>query len=318
MLVSWLIDPLTPSQTLLAEALDPETSADRLVALVRDAPGLAWAVAAHPRMSSQRVAAALAELSRWRLSEALRSSRLPLAVLDALARMGGEDIERAVASAAATGDSTLAHLLASGTEVARLSVVYRSTLSAPLLARAAIDPAWRIRARAAQHRMAGPTLLAQLARDSDPEVRHAVVRNPKTPLSVLIACADDDESDVRYAVVTRLTSHDAPGELAVEAALAQRAFDREVIVREAVAAHPSTPAATQLQLARDASVRVRTALAKCPSTTPAALGVLTSDSSVWVRLELVEHRIASAEVLEALANDAAECVQHALAARRMG
>jgi hypothetical protein len=121
-------------------------------------------------------------------------------------------------------------------------------------------------------------VLAELAHDSDENVRIAIAHNPTTPPNVLAELVCDKNP----AVQNNLAQNPAtPPDI-----IAQLAGDRDPFIREAVAKNPAASPQIFTLLARDADLGVRDAVVESPSIPPEILAGLAGD--LWRYRELAE------------------------------
>ncbi len=188
-------------------AENPNTPVDALIRLLNDADGTVRTSAAmNPslpvHLAESRLAdiAAIPAVDGWvECIELGRASPVALAVLGA---HHDARIRSAVAACPTTPAETLSLLASDDDALVRLSVAENNAAPASLRTEVlrsdmaanggSISNSYRARSTASQEDCPAE-VLGVLARDSDPEVRAAVIVNPATPLGVLEAMAADRE-----------------------------------------------------------------------------------------------------------------------------
>jgi len=149
-----------------------------------------------------------------------------------------------------------------------------------VLAQAARDPDWRVRAGAGANPRLPQDLLRRLAGDPAARVRQAVAANPACCPQLLELLAGDPSPLVVEQLVRR---PDCPKE-----ALAQL-VSREFVVRRAIVQRPDCPPQLLEQLAEDPDREIRVLVADNPNCSRQLWLRLLQDPDEWVRGQAVLH-----------------------------
>jgi Leucine rich repeat variant len=197
---------------------------------------------------------------------------------------------------------------------------------------------WIARQKVARSVGATPALLAQLAADTDHDVRAAVAANPNTSREFVEQLATDSNALVRLTVakrpdawaglieklavdsddsvrtcslehplcppVLRQRRHALDNALPMEAEWFHDLVDPDGDVPIEVAKHPDAPAELLARLASNQSWRLREAVGAHPRTPPEALASLATDSDRDVRRAVAGNPSLASEIREQLVNDA--------------
>lgn len=146
--------------------------------------------------------------------------------------------------------------------------------------------------------------LVSLSKDSDEDVRMAVVANPNTPVEVLIELCKDKEEDV---VVSAIVNKKTP--LATVVSFVNH---KENDVRSAIARNPNLPKESMEILANDSDDGVREALASNVNAGDTILTLLSNDKEADVVKAVVTNPASPSDILERFVNN--EDYQMSLAA----
>lgn len=138
------------------------------------------------------------------------------------------------------------------------------------------------------------TILAELAKDQNENVRFFVAKNPNTPLEVLAELAKDQLNDVRREVAK---NPNTSAEI-----LSDLAKDQDGGIRYYAADNRHIPPEVLAELAKDQHVSVRRCVAG-NSTSPETLSKLAQDQDKDVRFYVAMNRHTSSQVLSDLAKD---------------
>ena len=161
-----------------------------------------------------------------------------------------------------------------------------------VLARAASDPEWEVRARVASNHNSGSGVLSLLVHDDDPDIVEAVADNPTASLFTLVTVA-------RYGHFEAVEILDQNRNFE-PVVLAATARNPDEDVREFAARHHFCPEQTLAVLARDRDTTVCAAVAAneyCPSQT---LAVLAANSDEDVQLAVARNQSSEDDAAETL------------------
>ncbi|MEO5331766.1 MAG: hypothetical protein H7839_07055 [Magnetococcus sp. YQC-5] len=151
----------------------------------------------------------------------------------------------------------------------------------------------------------GVTILEQLGRDDNQEVRLCVASNPHAPVATLETLAEDYFEEVRLAVAK---NPGLPNEL-----LNQLSQDASTYIRCAVVQNPKTPLKIMNRLASDRSKVVSDAVVHLAQGTKASatLSLLAKCSQADVRGAVCNNNAVSLEIVDVLCRDENSLVQEA-------
>ena len=152
-----------------------------------------------------------------------------------------------------------------------------------------------VRVGVASNRSTPPEALAELAKDPKSDVLSQVIKNPSTPPEILAELAKDPDDKVRYWIIENPST---PPEV-----LAELAKDPNDDVRYWVAKNPSTPPEVLVELAKDPDGDVRYCVIDSLSTPPSVLAELAKDPDDKVRAGVAKNPSTPPEALAGLAKD---------------
>ena len=167
--------------------------------------------------------------------------------------------------------------------------------SVSILQQLAKDEDLDIRRRVASNPSTPEALAAQFVHDPALKVRIRLLDRPNLSLQLIQQLANDDEASIRARVVSR---SDVPLDIVIKLA-----DDAHKLVRGHVAAKRSTPPSILMKLANDDENYPRSRVASNKFAPPAALIILSNDEDGLVRMRVARNPSAPQQALKALMKD---------------
>ena len=182
--------------------------------------------------------------------------------------------------------------IASRVTPARVEAADQGVCPSAVLARAASDPEWEVRACVASSRNSGSGVLSLLVHDDDSDVVEAVAANPAASLVTLITVA-------RYGLFEAVEVLDQNRNFE-PVVLAATARNPDKDARWFAASHEMCPEETLDVLARDSDTTVCAAVAAHEYCPPQALAVLAAHNDEDVRLAVARNQSSEDDAAEVL------------------
>lgn len=254
-------------------------------AVVRLISDLGWSLA--------EVQTRLPKFDGW--TTLARSLKIPVCVLEVLARDKGGDVRRSVAGNPNTPVPVLEELAKDGEEAVREAVARNPETPIRALEVLGKDPCDSVRRGVSLNVRTPASLMEVLAKDSDSYVREELARSPNAPAPVLEKLCQDSAVRVREAVALNLGSPSS--------AFHALSTDRRASVRIAVAMNPACPAPILEALAEDTKLEIRDTVAQNHATPARALEALFNSGGIGVHWKLARNPATPIQVLDLLSRN---------------